>query len=309
MTFPKPHVVVLGSANRDLVYDVESIPRPGETVLSTGHQTVPGGKGNNQAVAAARSGALTAFIVALGDDEGGRWLANEMREAGILVTARNVEAPTGTAVISVSKDGENAIIVDAGSNAKLTQLRDEEKALIASSNILLMQLEVPVPTVLEAASTAKAAGTYVVLNAAPSHTLPEDLIDAVDLLIVNEHEAATVAETGTPAEPEKSARALSTRGPAVIVTLGGAGAIIAVNGQITARIPGRKVAVVDTTGAGDTFCGALVTQLRPWPVDPEALEAAAIYATAAASLSVQQHGAVPSIPTRALITAIAGHAQ
>lgn len=303
------HVVVLGSANCDLVYNVESIPRPGETVLSTGHQTVPGGKGNNQAVAAARSGASTAFIVALGDDEGGRWLANAMREAGVSLAARHLEDPTGTAVISVSNDGENAIIVDAGANAKLTELTDDEKALIASASILLMQLEVPVPTVLEAARIAKTAETYVVLNAAPSHTLPDELIDAVDLLIVNEHEAATVAGTGTPADPEESARALSARGPAVIVTLGGAGAIIAVEGQITVRIPGRKVAVVDTTGAGDTFCGALVTELRPWPVGPDDLEAAAIYATAAASLSVQQHGAVPSIPTRALVTAIPGHAR
>ncbi|WP_112140967.1 ribokinase [Glycomyces dulcitolivorans] len=283
-------VVVLGSANLDLVYDVERIPAPGETVLSLGFASFPGGKGNNQAVAAARAGSDTRFITALGRDENGDRLAAEARAAGITLLDRRTDAPTGTASIYVDRRGENSIVVNSGANAELTDLTAPEREAIAGADVLVLQLETPVPTVAEAVRVAKAAGTRVVLNAAPSTAVPLNVLRGVDVLVVNEHEAAELTGPG----PDPMA-ALTGHGCAVIITLGGEGALVGVPGQAPVPVPAYTVNAVDTTGAGDTFVGAFAAALDGEGL--EALVAATGFATAAAAISVQRKGAVPSIPT------------
>ncbi|MEU6248851.1 ribokinase [Glycomyces sp. NPDC047010] len=286
-------VLVLGSANLDLVYEVERIPAPGETVLSLGFGSFAGGKGNNQAVAASRAGADTRFVTALGADASGDRLAAEARDAGITLLDRRVDAPTGTAAIFVDRRGENSIVVESGANALLTDLTAAERDAIADADVLVLQLETPVPTVAAAVAAAKAAGTRVVLNAAPSGDVPLDVLSDVDVLVVNEHEAADLAGPGD------AVGFLTARGCAVIVTLGAEGALVGVPGEDPVRVPSYKVNAVDTTGAGDTFVGAFAAALdgAGGAVGLEALVAATGFATAAAALAVQRKGAVPSIPT------------
>ncbi|AAT89467.1 ribokinase [Leifsonia xyli subsp. xyli] len=300
-------VTVLGSANLDLVYRVERIPSPGETVLAAG--AVPVGKGNNQVTAVARSGADATFIAALGKDAAAERLIASLTESGVALCLRRVDEPTGTAVIKVDEGAENAIVVDAGANGELLRLTSGEREAIAAADALLMQLETPVETVTEAALAARAAGTAVVLNAAPIPPVPAELMQAVDLLIVNEHEAArlaaAVADAPDPADEEAVATVLSGLGLAVIVTLGARGALVCVPGEPVEPVPGLRVDAVDTTGAGDTFCGALLAELdrsgafvdAGGDLRRSALVAAAAFATAAAALSVQCPGAVLSIPT------------
>jgi ribokinase len=276
-------VVIVGSANVDQVFRVAAIPAPGETVLSSGFSIALGGKGQNQAVAAARAGAETAFIGALGDDAFGASIrdglaADRIGTAGV----RSVDAPTGTALIAVDDSGENTIIVEAGANA-LLELREADAAAIAEAAVLVLQLEIPLDTVTAAATAARAAGTRVLLNAAPIRDLPAELLANVDILVVNEHEGAFLARGA----------AVETLAPVVIVTLGAAGAVAYENGG-EVRVPAPKVSAVDATGAGDTFCGALAAVLA----EGAPLDSALRFAVAAASLSVQKHGAVPSIPAR-----------
>jgi ribokinase len=273
-------VVVVGSGNVDLVSQVERIPGPGETVLSTGFATHAGGKGNNQATAAARAGAVTKFVGAFGDDDNGTRLRASLTSDGVRTLVRTSAQPTGTALITVSSAGENVIVVNAGANATLTDLTAEEREAVAEARILLMQLEVPVETVTAAAGAA--TGT-VVLNAAPARPLPRTLLDAVDVLVVNEHEEDLLGGADTLLEVV----------PLLVTTLGAAGAVIRTR-ESTKLVVGIEVDVVDTTGAGDTFCGALAAALD----EGATLEDAVGLATAAAALSVGRAGAVPAIPTR-----------
>ncbi len=294
-------VVVLGSANLDLIYRVERIPEPGETLLATGSSTAAGGKGNNQAVAAARAGATVALIVALGTDAAGDRLAAEAAAAGVDVHARRVDGPSGTALIVVDRAGENTIVVDLGANDALTRLTAEERAIVADGAVLALQLETPLQTVIEAAAVARDAGALVVLNAAPFRDLPPELVDAVAVLVVNDHEAALLTRLGA-GDDDRLAAALGELVPAAIVTRGGDGSLVCVRGGRPAIVPAHPVKVVDTTGAGDTFCGALVAELdraqaRPGSLSLGDLVAASRFAAAAAALSVQRAGAVPSIPT------------
>jgi ribokinase len=284
-------VVVVGSGNVDLVSRVERIPLPGETVLSTGFATHPGGKGNNQATASVRAGAATTFVGAFGDDEHGARLRAGLTGDGVRTLVRTCGEPTGTALIAVSDAGENSIVVNQGANATLADLTDDERAVVAGGDVVLLQLEIPLETVVDAARAAR--GT-VVLNAAPARPLPRSLLDALDLLVVNEHEAAVVAGTGDdPAE-----RLLDTV-PAVVVTLGAEGALVCCRDDVPVRVPGIAVDVVDTTGAGDTFVGALAARLDELGgISPSTLDTATRFATVAAALSVRQAGAVPAIPTR-----------
>ena len=296
---------MVGSANLDLVYRVERIPAVGETVLATGSDSAPGGKGNNQVTAAARAGADASFIAALGADAAGDRLVASLVESGVTLQLRRTDAPTGTAIITVDDHAENAIVVDSGANGTLVDLTPAERALIVDAHMLLLQLETPLDTVAEAAAVAHAAGTVVVLNAAPIRLLPRELLDDVDVLIVNEHEAAHLAADlrnagRVDADEESLAATLGELGPAVIITLGARGAFVSVPGQGGAHVAGLSVDAVDTTGAGDTFCGALVAELeRAGAVAPDlaTLVSCAEFATAAAALSVQRPGAVPSIPT------------
>lgn len=296
-------VVVLGSANLDLVYAVERIPSPGETVLATGFASYPGGKGNNQVTAVARAGADVTFIASLGTDAAAELLLTSLQESGVTDQVRRIDEPTGTALITVDASAENTIIVNSGANAKLLDLTDAELAAIGDARLLLLQLETPLATVLAAARHAQASRTLVVLNAAPIRDLPQDLLDTVDLLIVNEHEADQLASqldprrSSAPVTADEAARLageLVRSVPAVILTLGSEGAVVRQRDSETAtHVPGIRVSAIDTTGAGDTFCGALVAALDRFPGD---LDEATRFATAAAALSVQRAGAVPSIP-------------
>src|SRR5690606_804439 len=221
---PRGRVVVVGSANVDLVVPVPRHPGGGETVLGGTLTRHPGGKGANQAVAAARAGgADTTFVGALGRDESGELLRASLAEAGVRTDlVARVAEPTGPALIPVSPDGENAIVVAPGANSLVT-VEAAQAARIAEADVVLAQLEIPVEAVT-AAAAARRDSARLVLNAAPSRDLPEELWAALDVLVVNEHEAADL--TGDDdAEPVDLARALLARVPAVVVTLGGAGSL------------------------------------------------------------------------------------
>ena len=314
-------VVVVGSANLDLIYRVERIPRPGETVLALGADTAPGGKGNNQATAAARSGAQTTFVAAIGRDSAADLIVSSLTSSGVERRMRTVDAETGTALITVGDDANNSIVVNQGANRELLDLDAGDRRAIVDAHVLLLQLESPLETVREAARVARDAGTLVVLNAAPMRPLPPELLAAVDVLIVNENEAAELAHAvgvDNPvavrdvrgAEPQEGdeghlAQTLASLGVAVIITLGARGALVCVQGAPPVPIEGVRVSAVDTTGAGDTFCGALVAAIdkdstNGWERSGSLLDSlvrAAEFATLAAALAVQRPGAVPSIPT------------
>ena len=281
-------VIVVGSANIDQVFRVARIPAPGETVMSTGLSIARGGKGQNQVVAAARAGASTVFIAAVGRDAFGAQTLEGLRDDKIDVSlVRSTSAPTGTALIAVADDGENTIIVEAGANAELLRLTEADLSAIETAGVLIMQLEIPLQTVAEAARAGRAGGTTVILNAAPVRDLPRELLDDVDILVVNEHEAAYLS----------GVEGVSGLAPVVIVTLGSAGSVLYQRGLDEVSIPATKVVAVDATGAGDTFCGAFAARLA----EGASLEDSLRFAGAAASLSVLTPGAVPSIPLRAAI--------
>ncbi|ADB33584.1 PfkB domain protein [Kribbella flavida DSM 17836] len=277
-------VVVVGSANVDLVLPVQRIPRPGETVLATGLTRGPGGKGANQAVASARAGASTAFVAALGDDDGGALLRAALAEAGVDLSLLQIsQAPTGTAIITVDGAGENAITVAPSANATL-RLTPAARSAVAGAKIVLSQLEIGFGTVQAAAE----ASAYFILNAAPAAELTDELLGQVDLLVVNETEAEAVAGT--------KLSALLDRVPAAVVTLGAEGALILTRDAAEVRVPAVPVEVVDTTAAGDTFCGVLAATLAATSTTASDLTNAVRRATVAASLSVQTAGAIPSVP-------------
>ncbi len=279
-------VVVVGSANVDLAVDVPRPPKAGETVLGDRLRRSPGGKGANQAVAAAvAGGADTTFVGALGEDEGADLLLVSLGGAGVRTDlVERADALTGTAFITVAPDGENAIVVAPGANDHV-KIGAAQADRIAQADVVLAQLEIPVD-VVAAAAAAKRPGALMVLNAAPSRELPDSLWETVDLLVVNEHEAADLA-----GEPEK----LLEQVPAVVVTLGGDGCVLLRRDHDPVRIPGLRVDVVDTTGAGDTFCGVLAAALA----QGEDLSEAAKRATVAGALAVTKPGAQAAVPTAA----------
>ncbi|PPF25936.1 ribokinase [Rathayibacter rathayi] len=294
-------LLVLGSANLDHVHRVARIPAPGETVLALHTRTFPGGKGLNQAVAAARTEPGTVFVTSLGRDSAGDELAAVLDAEPLELRARRGDVRTGTAQITVDERGENAIVVDSGANAALVGLTAEEAALVAAADAVLLQLEIPIATVTEVVRVARAADTVSILNAAPIGPLPEELLAALDVLIVNEHEARELAaDRGLGADDDALAAALTTLVPLVLVTLGSDGVVVAVRGRTPVRTPAFPVEAVDTTGAGDTFCGAFAARLAATGADdPEQLIALSRWASAAAALSVTRHGAAVSAPTAA----------
>lgn len=298
-TNEKDRIVVVGSANMDMVISAAHFPQPGETLTGYGFMTNHGGKGANQAVAAARLGADVSFIGKVGNDDFGRATIEMMRKEGIDVSALTVteEAPTGVALITTIPSGENTIIIEPGANAKLTpEDIDNAGGLFSRAAIVLMQLETPVNTLARTAAMAKQQGAIVVLNPAPAPTepLPAELLQNVDLLIPNETEAATISgmavetETDIPGAMEKL-QALGIQ--RVIVTLGSKGACTSIGGKLTA-VPSEKVEAVDTTAAGDTFCGALCTALLQGKELTEAMQ----YGCKAAAVSVTRRGAQMSMP-------------
>ncbi|HET7478518.1 MAG TPA: ribokinase, partial [Rubrobacteraceae bacterium] len=259
-------VFVVGSINQDLVLKVERRPEPGETVTDAELSTHNGGKGANQAAAAALLGASVAFLGRVGDDEFGGPLVRALAEKGVdmSLVERDSGTVTGTAFITVTPDGENAIVVAPGANRRLTP-EDVDAASddIRQARVLVAQMEVPLESVLRAAEIADAGGTRVVLNLAPPREVPSALLEKLDPLVVNEHEAAFML--GTKVEGQEGARAASREllalGPrSVVITLGPAGALVADRETVT-HVPAPEVEVVDTTGAGDAFVGALVARL------------------------------------------------
>ncbi|MFD9072732.1 ribokinase [Streptomyces lasiicapitis] len=296
----RPHIAVLGSINMDLVAYVAKAPQRGETVTGREFRTLPGGKGANQAVAAARAGATVSMIGAVGNDAFGTQLRSALDHSGVDTDLlRTVEGPSGTAHIVVDDDGGNAIVVIPGANDTLTTLSPGDTAEIASAAALLLQLEIPMEGVLAAAQTARAAGVRTILTPAPARPLPPELLAATDLLLPNEHEAAAL--TGLP-DPADAARALLDQVPEVVVTLGAAGSLYVARGAEPVTVPARRVTAVDTTGAGDTFAGALAVALCEGNYLPQA----ASWASAASALSVQRPGAAASMPYRTEIDTEAG---
>lgn len=303
-------VVVVGSVNRDVVARVERIPGPGETVLASSLQRTPGGKGGNQAVAAARAGgAPVAFVGAVGDDPDGEYLRAALAGAGVDVSGleTTTTAPTGTALISVDDAGENAIVVVAGANAASDALTARQRELVASARVLVTQLEVPVALVREAAA-ARPDGAWHVLNAAPSAPFTgaaEALFASLDVLIVNEHEARDI--TGA-ADSDAALDDLARRVPAVVLTLGASGCLVA-HGAARVRVPAFPARPVDTTGAGDTFCGVVAATLAasgktPSSLDVALLAAAARAGAAAAALAVGRPGAQAAVPSAGEVEAL-----
>jgi ribokinase len=287
-------IAVIGSLNRDVTVRTPRHPGPGETVLGTGHYWDYGGKGANQAVAAARLGAGVAMVGRVGDDDDGRALTANLRAEGIDVSGIEIDpdAPTGLAVITIDASAENTIVVSAGANAKVSsrQVRRRTDA-IGSARVLLAQLEVPVEAVSVA---AKVASGLVCLNPAPAADLPPALLSRVDVLIPNSTELARLVGTTPPSTPEEVAHAAARldTDAALVVTLGGDGAVIVEAGQVE-HVSAPRVEAIDPTGAGDAFCGALAGSLSRG----ESLGAAVRRAVAAGALATTRPGAQGAMPT------------
>jgi ribokinase len=309
--FKGNRIAVLGSANMDLVVRQPRLPRPGETMFGTDFSTVPGGKGLNQAVAAARQGGSVDFIGAVGDDTNGRDLRDLLGAEGIGATdLTGVTAPTGTAHISVVDSGENSIVVVSGANATVTRLTAAQESTISQASFLVMQCELPVQALAAGIAVARANGVFTVLTPAPVMPLPAGFLASVDLVVPNEIEAAEL--TGE-ADPVRAAEVLSAGHTWAIVTLGAEGCVVAFNGEVLGLAPARPVTAVDTTAAGDTFVGALVARLASFTL-PEQLSGAGIteermidavrWATVASSISVTRPGATSSMPGLAEVAAV-----
>lgn len=290
-------IVVVGSLNCDLVTRVPALPRPGETTLASAFHTFVGGKGCNQAIAAARAagaGTSVAMIGRVGRDGFADVLLAKLDEACVDRTRVGVDAtaPTGVALITVDDQGQNSIVVAPNANACLTA-EALDPAAFEGARVVVLQLEIPIATAIRAASIGRAAGARVLLNPAPAPaSLPDALLANVDVLVVNETEAAALAGTSVD-----GAGAFLSRGPsAVLLTLGGDGAVL-VERDARHAIPALPVNVVDTTAAGDAFVGAAAA----WLAEGASLAAAARAAVAAGSLACTALGAEPSLPRRAAI--------
>jgi ribokinase len=291
-------VIVVGSSNTDMIVRADRLPMPGETVLGGDLTTAAGGKGANQAVAAARVGAHVTFVARVGDDMFGQQTLAALRSEGLDLAHVQQEAgtPSGVALIVVGPGGQNIIAVAPGANRNLTPADVlAAQPAIAQARVMVLQLEIPIHTVLAAALAARQAGLIVLLNPAPAEALPAALYEAVDILTPNEHEAAQLTGVA-PDEPEAAAAALLARGVGVvIVTLGEAGVVLARRGQLPRRVPAFRVQPVDSTAAGDAFNGGLAAALARG----DDLEAAVRYAQAVAAISVTRPGAQPSLPSAA----------
>jgi ribokinase len=289
-------IVVVGSANMDLVGLAPRLPKPGETVLGDDFVMTPGGKGANQAIAAARAGGATTFLGAIGSDSFGVTLGSRLAATGVDTThLRTSYGSSGVAVIMVDRAGENSILVSPGANSSFLGLTGDELACVTGADVLLCQQEIPLATVAAALTAARAAGTRTILNAAPAMDLPPGLLDQVDLLVVNETEARAI--TGGSASDIDALLALV---PRVVLTLSGAGSRYADRDGRDVRVPAFPVEVADTTAAGDAFTGALAVA---WAEGRDLVEAVR-WANAAGAASVRKIGASNALPERSEIDAI-----
>ena len=294
-------VVVLGSLNVDRILQMDRVPEPGETLALNNQDMAGGGKGANQAIAAARSGAQTSFIGRVGADENGKFMLQQLVNSGVTtdLVAVDEDAGTGQAFVMVEKSGENRILIYGGANAQLSAT-DVKKAQtqIAAADLMVAQLETPVETTQFAFQMAKELGVKTILNPAPAMAkLPAELLKNTDVITPNETEVEILTGIAVTDEAAmlKAAQRLHDLGVAtVIITLGSKG-VFYDDGAQHGIVPAFKVQAVDTTAAGDTFLGALSSELNP---DLSNLKTAIEYGNKASSLAVQKMGAQPSIPTR-----------
>ena len=291
-------ILVIGSSNTDMTIKGERLPVPGETVTGGVFYMGPGGKGANQAVAAARLGGDVAFICKVGRDIFGDSALEGYKKEGIDIThAMRSDKASGTALILVDDSGENCISVASGANGDLTpEDIDSVADVIRGAGFLILQLEIPAETVLRAAKIAHEAGVYVILNPAPAKKLPEEVFKYISLMTPNQTEAAFMSgiDVKDEASLEKAVEVLHGYGVKdVVVTLGSKGSLVLTGGKAE-MIPSQKVKAVDATAAGDTFCGGLCVGLS----EGLSLTDAARFATKAAAITVQRMGAQASIPTR-----------
>lgn len=280
---------MVGSANVDLAVKAERRPQGGETVLGADTEVLPGGKGANTAVAAAKLGADVALVGAVGDDSFGTLLLESLRDSGVRADhVRTVDRPTGVAYITVTPDGENSILVSPGANRALCP--EAVAAALPGARVLVASMEVPLSTVEHALVSAKEAGVRTVLNLSPVAEVAEQALSGLDVLLVNQHEAAWLLG----AEPVDAMRLLELGPKAAVVTKGASGAVV-VTGEGSSEIRAPKVEAVDTTGAGDAFAGAFSTALARGAniVD------AATSGVKVATMSVRRRGAQPSYPNAA----------
>lgn len=297
-------VVNLGSLNMDLVVRTKRIPRPGETVHGQQFTTIPGGKGANQAAAAARLGAKVEMVGRVGDDSFGPTLLDNMRTQGVGVShvLQDPRAPSGTAMIIIDEHGENSIVVAPGANGRVSR-GDLEAArdLLVQARYLVMQFEIPLPVVRDAIALARELGVSVILNPAPAHAVANDFFQGVYCLIVNETEARafTDIEVDDLAAAQQAGQALLDLDvPIAIITLGANGAFLVTREQ-SVHVPARQVEVVDTTAAGDAFVGGFTAAMLKGFDLVEAVR----YATCAGTLATMVLGAQTSLPSAAQVQA------
>ena len=295
-------IVSFGSINVDLVFSVPHLPEAGETVVGENYEVLHGGKGANQAVAAARAGAKVEMVGCVGSDAFARDSIRTLRESGVGVShVRAVDGPTGCAAIGVDACGNNQILVAAGANGRVDGGLVPD-ALIARADTVLLQMEVPPAANWQVIRRIKRTNARVILNAAPATGVPDDILPLLDLLVVNALEAQAVADAAglDSSDPSRCARTLAERfGIPVAVTLGAEGATL-YDGGNALKVPSRRIEPVDTTGAGDTFCGVLAAALDQG-LD---LAAAVTRANAAGTLSCLKPGARGGMPTAAEIDAV-----
>ena len=298
-------VTIVGSLNVDTTLRIKRMPLPGETLAAEGKSSAAGGKGANQAVSAARSGAQTAFIGEVGKDNSGQMMLDEMKANGIDVAGirENDQVGTGTASILLDENGQNSILIYGGANQQLSPTDVEAaKDKITAADFVVAQFETPQAATLRAFQLAKANGVTTILNPAPAQKIDPEVLKLTDLIIPNETESADLTgviitdETSMLISAAKFAQ-MGVRN--LIITVGAKGAFYCTQDGYS-FIPAFKVNAVDTTAAGDTFIGALSSQLKP---DMSNIEKALVYAQRASSLAVQKMGALPSIPTREQILA------
>jgi ribokinase len=300
-------ILVIGSLNADLVVRSPRFPKPGETISGEDLQIIPGGKGANQAVAAARQGADVAMIGRVGSDSFGPFLIQNLKTNHVDTSyIRTDDAATGTAIIIVDVNGQNSIVLSPGANGKVSST-DIKPASSLHPRLILLQLEIPIPTVLQAARDAKANGSRVILNPAPAQSLPQELIALSDFIIPNESELSLLSglEVKDISSAEQAAWVLLKQGAKnIVVTLGAHGALLVTEDK-SIQVSSFKVEVVDTTAAGDAFIGGFAAKLLESNLQAEGkisdtdLQRAVRYGCACGALAVTKFGAQPSLPVKA----------